>query len=269
MMIMRGEMEKTIKEYGKKPFRIALLHGGPGASGEMQPVAEELGKDFGILELLQTEKSITGQIEELRGKLAKSADLPAVLVAHSWGAWLGFLFASRYPEFVSKLILIGAGVFENQYNQELMNIRLNRLFSEDRKEAERLISEIESGNGNNEVLKAFGYLMTKADSYDYDENVQDTVVLDMEVYQSVWREAAKLRDSNELIHCAEGIRCPVVAIHGEYDSHPVDGVEKPLSEKLRDFRMIRLEKCGHVPWKERQVRNKFFQILKGEILQEQ
>ncbi|HKK62674.1 MAG TPA: alpha/beta hydrolase [Bacteroidales bacterium] len=262
-------MVKLSKKYGKQPFCIALLHGGPGASGEMQPVAEELANGFGVLELLQTEKSITGQIEELCRQLTESADLPVILVGHSWGAWLGFLFASQYPEFVSKLILIGAGAFENQCNQDFMNIRLNRLSSDNRKEAERLISEIGSGSCDNEVLKAFGYLMTKADSYDYDENVQDTVVLDMEVYQSVWAEASRLRDTNELVRCADGIGCPVVAIHGEYDSHPVDGVEKPLSEGLSDFKMIRLEKCGHVPWKERQARNEFFQILKEEIEQVQ
>ncbi len=260
-------MVKSIKKYGKQPFRLALLHGGPGASGEMQPVAEELANDFGVLELLQTEKSITGQIEELRRQLTESADVPVILVGHSWGVWLGFLFACRYPKFVSKLILIGAGAFESKYNQDLMDIRLSRLSAQDRKEAERLISEIESGSCNNEVMKAFGHLMTMADSYDYDENVQDTVVLDMEVYQSVWAEASKLRDSNELVRCADGIRCPVVAIHGEYDSHPADGVEKPLSERLSDFKMIRLEKCGHVPWKESQSQYKFFQILKEEIMQ--
>ncbi|WP_016777559.1 alpha/beta fold hydrolase [Anaerophaga thermohalophila] len=260
-------MVKSVRKYGKHPFRVALLHGGPGASGEMQPVAKELGKDFGVLELLQTKKTITGQIEEFHRQLTESADLPVILIGHSWGAWLGFLFASRYPEFVSKLILIGAGAFESQYNHDLMNIRLSRLSERNRKKAERLIYEIESGSIDKEVLKAFGHLMTRADSYDYDKNVQDTVDLDMEIYQSVWPEASKLRNSNELVRFADGIRCPVVAIHGEYDSHPADGVEKPLSERLPHFKMIRLEKCGHVPWKERQATNKFFQILKEEIMQ--
>lgn len=77
-----------------------MLHRGPGASGEMKPVAENLSKDFGILEFLQTEKSVSGQIDELYKQLTFSADVPVILIGYSWGAWLGFLFASRFPNLV-------------------------------------------------------------------------------------------------------------------------------------------------------------------------
>jgi len=50
-----------------------------------------------------------------------------------------------------------------------------------------------------------------------------------------------LRDTNELLKCADKIECPVVAIHGDYDSHPIEGVEKPLSGKLSNFKMIKIE----------------------------
>ncbi|MHA2061833.1 MAG: alpha/beta fold hydrolase, partial [Candidatus Sifarchaeia archaeon] len=33
---------KNLRIYGNKPFNIAVLHGGPGAPGEMAPVAREL-----------------------------------------------------------------------------------------------------------------------------------------------------------------------------------------------------------------------------------
>ncbi|ASB50265.1 alpha/beta fold hydrolase [Alkalitalea saponilacus] len=102
---------ETIRKYGQKPFQIGLLHGGPGASGEMKPVAMNLSVDFGIIEFLQTEKSIDGQIEELHKQITLCADLPITLIGHSWGAWLGFLFASKYPDLVKKLILISAGAF--------------------------------------------------------------------------------------------------------------------------------------------------------------
>jgi hypothetical protein len=31
----------TIRKYGREPFRVGLLHGGPGAAGEMKPVADK------------------------------------------------------------------------------------------------------------------------------------------------------------------------------------------------------------------------------------
>ena len=256
---------ETIRKYGQLPFHIALLHGGPGAAGEMKSVAENLSKDFGVLEFIQTEKSVNGQIEELHNQLISSADLPAILIGYSWGAWLGFLFAGRYPHIIKKLILISSAAFESKYNSDLMSIRLNRLNPDDRIEAERLLSVINSEDSDHESLNRFGKLMSIADSYDYQPEDNDSVDLDMAIYQSVWSEASKLRETNELIRCADKIKCPVVAIHGDYDSHQIDGVERPLSEKIVDFKMIRIEKCGHTPWRERYAKDIFFKILRNEF----
>jgi hypothetical protein len=35
---------KTIRRYGNSPFSVAVVHGGPGALGEMAPVAMELSR---------------------------------------------------------------------------------------------------------------------------------------------------------------------------------------------------------------------------------
>ena len=56
---------KNLRKYGKAPFSIAVIHGGPGAAGEMAPVANELASSWGILEPLQTAMSLQGQVEEL------------------------------------------------------------------------------------------------------------------------------------------------------------------------------------------------------------
>ena len=54
-----------VRTYGKAPFRVAVLHGGPGAPGGMAPVAKELSKKYGVLEPLQYANSLQGQIQEL------------------------------------------------------------------------------------------------------------------------------------------------------------------------------------------------------------
>jgi len=43
---------QNFREYGKAPFKTAVIHGGPGGSGEMAPVARELSSTRGILEPL-------------------------------------------------------------------------------------------------------------------------------------------------------------------------------------------------------------------------
>lgn len=58
---------KNLRCYGKAPYRVAVIHGGPGAPGEMAPVARELSSLCGILEPLQTKTTIQGQLEELHG----------------------------------------------------------------------------------------------------------------------------------------------------------------------------------------------------------
>jgi pimeloyl-ACP methyl ester carboxylesterase len=256
---------KNIKTYGSPPFSIALLHGGPGASGEMKYLAENLSHEFGVLELIQTEKSVDSQIQELHHQLTNSADLPAILVGYSWGAWLGYLFSGRYPELVKKLILISSGAFDEAYNADFMSLRRSRLSPEERAETQALMAKINAGNRDDELLARFGELMTIADSYDYMPVANESVHVNMEVYQSVWTEAATLRKTKELLRHGKTITCPVVAIHGDYDPHPAIGVEEPLSKMLDDFKMILLEKCGHTPWKERIAHDKFFEILSKEV----
>ncbi len=102
----------NLRRYGKAPFGVAVIHGGPGAAGEMALMARELSKQWGVLEPLQTANSVKGQVEELKTILTESADVPVTLIGFSWGAWLSFIVTASYPSLVSKLILIGSGPFE-------------------------------------------------------------------------------------------------------------------------------------------------------------
>jgi len=74
---------KNPRTYGKAPFNIAVIHGGPGTGGEMAPVARELASGWGVLEPFQTAVSLEGQIEELRTILEKYGDLPVTLIGFS------------------------------------------------------------------------------------------------------------------------------------------------------------------------------------------
>ena len=85
------------RRYGKPPYNVVVVHGGPGASGEMAPVARALASDWGILEPIQTATSLDGQIKELSALLNENGDLPVTLVGFSWGAWLSFIVAAKYP----------------------------------------------------------------------------------------------------------------------------------------------------------------------------
>ncbi|MBN2591371.1 MAG: alpha/beta hydrolase [Sedimentisphaerales bacterium] len=258
---------KNLRQYGGMPFKAALIHGGPGVAGEMAPVAHELSYDIGVLEPLQTENTIERQLDELKLALEKYADLPVILIGFSWGAWLSFIFASKYPELVKKLILVSSGPFEQGYSEKIMDIRLGRMDENERLQIASLLDDLDkqdSQDRNTSFVK-IGKLISKADTYDPIECLFGEIYFSYDIFQNVWQQAADLRRSGRLLEYAKNIQCPVTAIHGDYDPHPSEGVEKPLSKYITDFRFIHLKNCGHKPWIEKQAKDKFYEILKQEI----
>ncbi len=253
--------------YGKKPYTIAIVHGGPGAAGEMAPVARELATHWGILEPLQRAVSIEGQIEELKSVLEEYGDLPIQLIGFSWGAWLSYLLAADFPELVAQLILVGSGSFDENFAQKIEQTRLDRLNENDQKCYHSLIDILNNPSAQNkkEALRQLGELCVKIDAYEPIDIGTPKIDFRADIFQSVWPEAAKLRKSGKLLEFGKKIRCPVIAIHGDYDPHPAEGVQKPLTAILNNFQFILLKKCGHKPWIERWAKDKFYQIIKDTL----
>lgn len=259
---------KHYRIYGKAPFKVAVIHGGPGAPGEMEPVAKELSKICGVIEPFQTADSIDGQIQELYEILNERGALPTTLIGWSWGAWLSVIFASQYPLLVKKLILVSSGPFKEEY-AHTMKTRLSRLSKEEIGKINKLIEILNSPTTENKdnVMAEFATLIGKADSYNpiITHNSKKISTCSYRIYKNVWKEASELRKSGKLLKIAQSIQCPVIAIHGDYDPHPYQGVEEPLSSALKKFRFILLENCGHYPWLEKEARKKFYSIIKDEI----
>jgi pimeloyl-ACP methyl ester carboxylesterase len=131
-------------------------------------------------------------------------------------------------------------------------------------EALERLADPAAGN-KNVSLARLGVLVNRADTYDLLPGAAAPITFRGDIYQRVWPEAAALRRSGVLLALASQIRCPVVAIHGDYDPHPAAGVRDPLSTALHDFRMIMLGRCGHSPWLERWARDEFFEVLREAL----
>jgi pimeloyl-ACP methyl ester carboxylesterase len=255
------------RKYGKPPFRVAVVHGGPGAAGEMAPVARELSAERGVLEPFQTAATLEGQVAELYELFMTSGDTPVTLIGFSWGAMLSYIVTARYPYCVEKLILIASGPFEEGYAARIMDKRLGRLSPKDRKEVLSLMIDLDSPAGVDKdyILARFGAVISKADAYDPLPPKNDMLEYRYDIYRSVWEDTREMRRSGALLELGKQIRCPVVAIHGDYDPHPFEAVRDPLSRIIKDFRFILLEKCGHRPWIERNARDMFYALLRNEL----
>lgn len=258
---------KNFRKYGKTPFKIAVLHGGPGVSGKVMAVAKELSQTFGVLEPLQTKKSIKEQLDELKKVIEENGKSPVTLVGWSWGAWLGYLFAAKYPSLVEKLVLVSSGPFEQKYAKKVMGTRVHRLNKKEKAQLSFLNESFKNPKfkSKDALFARFGKLLDKADLYAPITTKLEKINVQLDIYQGVWPEAAELRKSGKLLKLGKKIKCPVVAIHGDYDPHPAGGVKKTLSKVIKDFRFILLKNCGHKPWIERYAKDEFYKVLKKEF----
>lgn len=255
------------RKHGNSPYSLVAIHGGPGAAGDVIGLARQLSGLSGVLEPFQTKSTIEGQIKELHTMIVRHCETPVILIGHSWGAWLSYIFTSRFPELVQKLILVSSGSFEEKYNKSILDIRLGRLSAREKKEVISISQQLNSQDTNisKDSFIRLGRLMTKADSYDLIDEDNDIALMQPKIFHPIWREADKLRESGRLLSYGHSIQCPVVALHGNYDPHPALGVKVPLKSVLKDFHFIELDKCGHYPWKERQAKERFYELLKKEL----
>ena len=254
--------------YGESPYGVAVIHGGPGAPGSIAPVARELSTICGVLEPMQTKKTLDGQVEELKGIIEKFGDLPVILIGWSHGSGLSSLFTSRYPDIVKKLIVIGTTPFHARYQDEITRDRLLRLNEDERAEffslAEIILDPVKEDRSA--AMARLFRLLNGSEYYASLPHPDDVLEYQPDINISIGQEWRKLLDSSEMMNIIPDLKCPVVAIHGDYDVNPAEAVKIQFSGVIKDFRFILLEKCGHTPWYEKYARDRFYAILKEEIL---
>ncbi len=255
--------------YGEKPYRLFAIHGGPGAPGSVSTLARGLSCYSGCIEAFQTKNSISESLEELKEQIAENYDKPAVLFGHSWGAWLVYLFAHKYPDMVKKIFLISSGAFEQKYVDLMLKRRLDALQNDEKKEYMFIINELKTKNENSsELIIRLGMLASKADNYEVEEIEENReAIIDIKggQYSALWNEGAALRLNGYFKKIASEILCPVVVIHGDNDSTPINGVIEPLEGRLQFLKFYSINKAGHNPWKEKYGKDIFWKIVKAEL----
>lgn len=232
------EKAPLFRLYGEAPCRVVVLHGGPGAPGCAAGLCRGLAEWTGAAEHLQKAHGWQELCSEIAELIDGQCGGRAAVVGHSYGAWLALLFAEKYPEKIEKAVLIGCGPLEEKYLPLLLETRRVR------KEAGL------SDTDNYCPLPGAG---------------GDMLYFDEAQHIALMNEISGMRCSGELLERARSVCCPVYALHGAYDPHPVSGVSESMAGK-GNFSLTVLDRCGHDPWKEKYAREAFFSLLRG-ILQ--
>lgn len=257
-----------VRNYGTAPFHIAVVHGGPGALGDMGDLASQMHEQWGVgvVEPIQSQDTIAGLLREMKTQLSDTCCFPVVLIGHSWGAWLSALFAQAYPLLVHKLILIGCAPLMPEYVAQIEQNRVKCLTDVERQAYHGLCEQLSQENfqDKDRALAKLGALVESTDSYCIEQTGDDfSIHTDGVQYQAIWEEAAAKRASGELLARFIEVQDKITFIHGETDPHPLDGLLIPLQANAQ--RVHVLQKCGHTPWREKYAKAKFFELLRNEI----
>ena len=255
--------------HGNPPYNIVAVHGGPGAPGSVFTLSKLLSNFYGTIEPFQKSCSVMGQVEELKNQILSVTKEPVFLFGHSWGAWIAYIFAYRFPESCKKIFLIGSGCFDVKYLSLLNERRLSKLSEDQKYEYITLISELNKDVPDRDIkLDRLGKLAEMSDNYcveDGTENKEDIIQLDGNLYSAVWNEGSKLRENRYFTDIAGEIKVPIVVIHGKYDTTPIEGVVEPIKNKLDCLEWYEIDKCGHNPWKEKYGKDEFINIVRHEL----
>lgn len=246
-----------IRIYGEKTAKTVLVHGGPGAIGSLKGFAKELSalSGGGVLEAIQSKYSIVELVEELYSQILENGCGKVTLIGHSWGAWLVALVAEKYPAVVERIILVGCPPLQDKYVSEISNRRMKNLSEEEGAIFQRLIYN----QATDEDMQKIPRIFDKSDNYCLENKELHTVDrTDSRMHNIIWGEAAKLRNSGELLEIFKRIKCKIFLIQGVIDPHPAEGVIKPLQENGVFCDTYILEKCGHSPFMEKYAKEEFY-----------
>ncbi len=257
---MQKPKEKMVRLYGNAPYKIVLVHGGPGAIGSLKGFAKELSErsGAGVVEAIQSKYSIVELIEELYGQIKENCAGKVLLTGHSWGAWLAALFTQAHPDLVQSIVLVGCPPLEDKYIPQINIRRKQNLQKEDKEIFERLAQCKATDRDMQRIPKA----LERSDNYCLtDKELHQADQTDKKMHNAVWKEAAGLRSGGEILASFRHIQSKIYLIQGVTDPHPIEGITVPLGEAGVPCQVYALEKCGHSPFMEKYAKDEFYGVL--------
>lgn len=254
----------SVREWGTGAESVIVLHGGPAAVGDLEPLARELGKQWHVLEPFQRgsgERPLTvaTHVQDLNDLIRdrRESHRP-ILIGHSWGAMLALAYAAEHPETPAALVLIGCGTFSVAARKEF-EARLDARLGPTDRETFAFLGQTEPNADRR--LAAQGRIMMRAYGYDIEDVSNGPATIDAVAHEQTWTDMKRLQSDGTYPAAFAGIGVPVLMLHGDVDPHPGRLIMENLREYIPHLQYRELSKCGHSPWLERQARESFFKEL--------
>ena len=253
-----------VRTYGTSGPFVVVLHGGPGAPGYMAPVAQALADTFRVLEPMQRGSgdeplTVARHVDDLHKLVEERCEgVRPAFVGHSWGAMLALAYAAAHPGRVIALALIGCGTFDRSARDRMRSIQEERTDDNLRRRFEQLPEEFPNIN---DQLRVRGKLIQQLDSYELISTDEEDEVVDARASQETWEDMLLQQEEGVYPAAFAAIHEPVIMLHGDYDPHPGRMIRASLELHLPQLEYREWKRCGHYPWLEKAVRDKFFDVL--------
>ena len=259
-------------QYGPAGRSAVVLHGGPGAPGSARSLARALADPLHVLEPWQRWSSgvpltVDRRVADLADVLSRytPGEKPA-LVGESWGAMLALVFASRHPDRVAALVLIGCGTFDRRARAQLQRTLEQRTTPEQTAQLAHLEAQFPGrGAPIARQHELFEPLYTYCRAADADDPIE---WFDAKGHAETWEDMVRLQESG--VYPAEfaAIHCPVLMLHGSYDPHPGAMIRDGLKAHMPHLEYEEFDHAGHRPWVEQHARDRFLARVRGWLEQQ-
>ncbi len=260
-----------VRRYGGGGPLVVVLHGGPGAPGEMTPLARQLSTAFTVLEPLQrgagtTPLTVAGHVADLHEILKGAArTAPVRLVGFSWGAMLALTYAARHARDVERVVAIDCGTFDKDTRrvyQTRMAERTDPLSRARIAQMERTLASEPDQSRRDHVFAELGRIYTRLQAFDpVETDSLESTKCDERAFRETWADALSLQEQGVQPAEFSRITAPVTLIHGAADPHPGRLIYESPRPFIRTLRYLEIPRCGHKPWIERHAAGAFHALL--------
>jgi proline iminopeptidase len=252
---------------------LVVLHGGPEFDHNyLVPEIDLLGSQFRLITYDQRGRgrSAQGVQPEDVDLESEISDVEAVrmhfgfdriaVLGHSWGGLIAAEYAIRYPARVSHLILMNSAPLSHRSFQSFRSHQNESRTSSDLREMQRLASTVEFRKGEIGVERDFlrlHFKPTVRDSSLLEEIVgrlrvhftSETLLLARSIGERLSRDTWMSPDYNR-IPALSKLSIPILVLHGEHDSIPVDLAEE-IAASVPWGQLTVVEGAGHFAFAER------------------
>jgi pimeloyl-ACP methyl ester carboxylesterase len=253
-----------LRTYGTTGPLVIVIHGGPGAPGHMAPVARGLAESFRVLEPWQRGSggdplTVATHVQDLHELVtARRDDAPPALVGSSWGAMLALAYAAAHPDDAGPVAAVGCGTFDPAARAEYRR-RVDARTSDDVRA--RLAALDDEPIDADDRLRRAGDLLRTVYAHDLVEEIEPTDPCDARAHEETWRDMMRLQDDGTYPVAFAAITSPVLMLHGAEDPHPGQMIREGLLPHVPQLEYVEWDRCGHLPWLERHVRDAFYDAL--------